>query len=178
LEFIQLVKTVFGWKFEGTDCLHLSQTHEFVRLFRTLIEAHAEKAIVITETNVPDHENLLYFGNANEANAVYNFSLPPLLLHAHVTGTSDHLKRWQMSMQPAQTGISYFNFIASHDGIGLRPAKGLLIDADLDDLAETMKGFGAQLSWRAVPGIYKHSLLATLNNRQLTKVLVQRIYLK
>jgi len=80
-------------------------------------------------------------------------------------------------MQPALTGTFYFNYIASHDGIALRPAKGLLSDADLDDLAETMKGFGAQLSWRAVPGIYKHSLLATLNKRQL-KVLVQRIYLK
>jgi sucrose phosphorylase len=123
-----------------------------VRLYRSLIEAHTPSAIVITETNVPNHENLSYFGNANEAHAVYNFSLPPLLLHAMVSGTSEHLKRWQMSMPPAQAGTFYFNFIASHDGIGLRPSKGLLAQQDLDDLVNAMQNFGGRISWRAVEG--------------------------
>ncbi|RBP49311.1 alpha-amylase family glycosyl hydrolase [Arenicella xantha] len=140
----------FVWKEIGTNCVHLPQTHEIVRLLRTMIEAHTDDAIVITETNVPNHENLSYFGNANEAHAVYNFSLPPLLLHALVSGTSEHLKRWQMSMPPAQTGTFYFNFIASHDGIGLRPANGLLSQGDLDELVNTMQSFGARISWRAV----------------------------
>jgi len=152
VRIFRLDAVAFLWKEIGTDCIHLPQTHEFVRLLRTLIEAHSPKAIVITETNVPNHENLSYFGNANEAHAVYNFSLPPLLLHALVTGTSVHLKRWQMSMPPAQTGTFYFNFIASHDGIGLRPAKGLLSDDDIDQLVNTMQAAGARISWRAVDG--------------------------
>ena len=150
VRIFRLDAVAFLWKEPATDCLHLPQTHEFVRLFRTLIEAHTENAIIITETNVPNHENLSYFGNANEAHAVYNFSLPPLLLHALITGTSEHLKRWQMSMPPAQTGTFYFNFIASHDGIGLRPAKGLLSQAELDELANTMQSFGGRISWRAI----------------------------
>ncbi len=150
VRIFRLDAVAFLWKEIGTDCVHRPQTHEFVRLFRTLIEAHSKEAIVITETNVPNHENLSYFGNANEAHAVYNFSLPPLLLHALVAGTSEHLQRWQMSMPPAQTGTFYFNFIASHDGIGLRPAKGLLSQADLDELANTMQSFGARISWRAI----------------------------
>ena len=150
MRIFRLDAVAFLWKEPGTDCVHLPQTHEFVRLFRTLIEAHTEDAIVITETNVPNHENLSYFGNANEAHAVYNFSLPPLLLHAMISGSSEHLKRWQMSMPPAQTGTFYFNFIASHDGIGLRPAKGLLSQNELDDLANTMQSFGARISWRAI----------------------------
>jgi len=152
VRIFRLDAVAFLWKEMGTNCLHLPQTHEFVRLLRTLIEAHSPKAIVITETNVPNHENLSYFGNANEAHAVYNFSLPPLLLHALVTGTSVHLKRWQMSMPPAQIGTFYFNFIASHDGIGLRPAKGLLGDDDIDQLVNTMQSAGARISWRAVEG--------------------------
>jgi len=152
VRIFRLDAVAFLWKEVGTDCLHLPQTHEFVRLLRTLIEAHTERAIVVTETNVPNHENLSYFGNANEAHAVYNFSLPPLLLHALTAGTSEHLKRWQMSMPPAQTGTFYFNFIASHDGIGLRPAKGLLKQSELDELTNTMQGFGARVSWRAVTG--------------------------
>ncbi|GHA09333.1 sucrose phosphorylase [Arenicella chitinivorans] len=152
VRIFRLDAVAFVWKEIGTNCVHLPQTHELVRLLRTLIEAHTEAAIVITETNVPNHENLSYFGNANEAHAIYNFSLPPLLLHALVTGTSAHLKRWQMSMPPAQTGTFYFNFIASHDGIGLRPANGLLSQEDLDELVNTMQSFGARISWRAVSG--------------------------
>ena len=152
VKIFRLDAVAFLWKEQGTDCLHLPQTHEIVRLLRTLIEAHTESAIVITETNVPNHENLSYFGNANEAHAVYNFSLPPLLLHAMISGTSEHLKRWQMSMPPAQTGTFYFNFLASHDGIGLRPSKGLLAQQDLDDLVNAMQSFGGRISWRTVEG--------------------------
>lgn len=152
VRIFRLDAVAFLWKKLGTNCMHLPQTHEFVRLFRTLIEAHTEHAIVITETNVPNHENLSYFGNANEAHAIYNFSLPPLLLHAFVSGNSEHLQRWQMSMPPAQAGTFYFNFIASHDGIGLRPAKDLLAQPELDQLINTMQSFGARISWRSIEG--------------------------
>ena len=140
----------FVWKKIGTDCIHLPETHEIIRLLRTLIEEHSPKAIIITETNVPNHENLSYFGNANEAHAVYNFSLPPLLLHSLLTGSSEHLKRWQMTMPPAQTGTFYFNFLASHDGIGLRPVAGLLEQKELDRVINAVQSFGARISWRAV----------------------------
>ncbi len=80
--------------------------------------------VIITETNIPNQENLSYFGNMNEAHCIYNFSLPPLLLHAMVSGSSRYLKSWLMGMPAAQPGTAYFNFIASHDGIGLRPAEG------------------------------------------------------
>lgn len=150
VRIFRLDAVAFLWKEIGTECVHLPQTHECVRLLRTLIEAHTPNAIVITETNVPNHENLSYFGNTNEAHAIYNFSLPPLLLHAFVSGNSEHLKRWQMSMPPAQAGTFYFNFIASHDGIGLRPAKSLLNDEELDELVNTMQSFGARISWRSV----------------------------
>ena len=116
------------WRSFGNSrapCINLPQTHELIRLFRTLIECAQADAIVITETNVPNTENLSYFGNANEAHAIYNFSLPPLLVHSLLTGTSKYLRDWMMRMPPAQDGTTYFNFIASHDGIGL-PVEGLL----------------------------------------------------
>ena len=152
VKIFRLDAIAFLWKEPSSPCVHLPQTHEFVRLLRTLIEAHTPEAIVITETNVPNHENLSYFGNANEAHAVYNFSSPPLLIQALLSGNSDHLKRWQMSMPPAQNGTFYFNFIASHDGIGLRPVKGLLEEAEVDQLINTLQSFGARVSWRSVEG--------------------------
>ncbi|MFK7795683.1 MAG: sugar phosphorylase [Gammaproteobacteria bacterium] len=138
----------FLWKIVGTSCLNLDQTHEIVRLLRTLIERIRSDAIIITETNIPNRENLSYFGNANEAHCVYNFSLPPLLLNTLLTGDCHYLKQWMMSMPPAQHGTAYFNFIASHDGIGLRPAEGLMSDDEISAIIKTVENFGGKVSWR------------------------------
>ena len=107
--------------------------------------------MLITETNVPNRDNLTYFGNSNEAHAIYNFSLPPLLIHTLLTGDCRHLKTWMMSMPPARGGTTYFNFIASHDVIGMRPVDGLLSEAERARLLETLTGFGGKISLRTGP---------------------------
>lgn len=138
----------FLWKIVGSSSINLMQTHEIIRLLRTLIEHAEPEAVIITETNIPNTQNLTYFGNANEAHCIYNFSLPPLLVNTLITGNCLYLKRWLMSMPPAQNGTAYFNFIASHDGIGLRPAEGLLSDEELNIMVNTMQNFGGRISWR------------------------------
>jgi sucrose phosphorylase len=162
LEFIGIIKlyldknirwfrmdaVAFVWKKPGTSSINLPETHELIRLLRLLMEHAAPDAVIITETNIPNAENLTYFGNANEAHLIYNFSLPPLLLNTLATGSCKHLKAWLMSMPPAQFGTTYLNFIASHDGIGLRPAEGLLSDWELGSLLETMHRFGGKVSCR------------------------------
>lgn len=149
VNLFRLDAVAFLWKQAGTSCLNLPQTHEVVRLLRLLIEQASADAVIITETNIPNRENLSYFGNGNEAHWIYNFSLPPLLLNTLVTGDSSYLRQWLMSMPPAQHGTAYFNFIASHDGIGLRPAEGLLTDSEISSLINTMQNFGGNISWRA-----------------------------
>ncbi|QBM16419.1 glucosylglycerate phosphorylase [Marinobacter sp. JH2] len=144
----RLDAVAFLWKEPGTPCIHLQQTHELVKILRLLIEHHTPDAVVITETNVPNRENLTYFGNANEAHAIYNFSLPPLLINTLVTGNCRHLKTWLMSMPPAQLGTTYLNFIASHDGIGLRPTDGLLEEEEKQRLINTLESFGGRVSYR------------------------------
>ncbi len=141
----------FLWKEDGTSCVHLDQTHEIIKLLRLIIETLDPSAIVITETNVPNKENLSYFGNNNEAHLIYNFSLPPLLLHTMLSGNCRHLKKWLMSMPPARRGKSYLNFIASHDGIGLRPAEGLLTDEEQESMIQTIRNFGGEISQRMLP---------------------------
>ena len=166
LEFIKIVRyyldkgvrifrldaVAFVWKKSGTSCINLTETHEIVRLLRLLIEHAESDAIIITETNIPNRENLEYFGNANEAHCIYNFSLPPLLVHTLISGNSYYLKQWMMSMPPAQNGTTYFNFIASHDGIGLRPTEGLLSEREIDNLSAIMENFGGRISYRELPG--------------------------
>ncbi len=145
---IRLDACAFIWKEVGTSCIHLPQTHEIIRLMRVLADYSEESIVLITETNVPNVENLSYFGNRNEAHMIYNFSLPPLIVHALMTGTSQFLNAWQMAMPPAQMGCAYFNFTASHDGIGLRPAESLLSDEAIGEMVETVKSFGGRVSMR------------------------------
>jgi len=152
VRIFRLDAVAFLWKKVGTNCINLPETHEIVRLMRLLVEHASPQAVIITETNIPNRENLAYFGNANEAHWIYNFSLPPLLVNTLVTGNCRHLKQWMMSMPPAQNGTAFFNFIASHDGIGLRPAEGLLSEEELDQLINCMHSFGGKISWRAERG--------------------------
>ncbi len=150
-QWIRLDAVAFLWKQAGTSSLHLPQTHEVIKLIRLLMEHKNPHAVLITETNVPNRENLTYFGNCNEAHLIYNFSLPPLVLNALMSGNCKYLKSWMMSMPPAPMGCTYLNFTASHDGIGLRPAEGLLSDTELAALIETMQSFGAKISSRIGP---------------------------
>jgi sucrose phosphorylase len=148
VQIFRLDAVAFLWKKLGTSCINLDETHELIRLLRTLLEHAETDAMIITETNIPNRENLTYFGNANEAHAIYNFSLPPLLINTLISGDCTYLSQWMMSMPPAQNGTTYFNFIASHDGIGLRPAEGLLSEAEIDTFIQTMQEFGGRISWR------------------------------
>ena len=138
----------FLWKQKGTSCTNLQPTHEIIKLFHTLIEYYFPSALIVCENNVPSNENLTYFGNANEAHVIYNFSLPPLLIYSLLTGRCSHLKNWMMSMPPAQSGTTYLNFIASHDGVGLRPLDGLISDDEVDKLVEKTKQSGGRVTYR------------------------------
>ncbi len=148
VKIFRLDAIAFLWKIVGTKSINLPQTHEMVRLLRTLIESVDPSAIIITETNIPNTQNLTYFGNANEAHGIYNFSLPPLLLNTLLTGDCSYLKRWLMTMPPPQDGTMYFNFIASHDGIGLRPVEGILSEIEIENLIHSVENFGGKISWR------------------------------
>ncbi|WP_375172729.1 sugar phosphorylase [Pseudooceanicola sp.] len=152
VRILRLDAVAFIWKEVGTKSIHMPQTHAIVRLMRLLADYATEPVILLTETNVPNAENLSYFGNRNEAHAVYNFSLPPLVLHAMMSGTARNLIRWQGAMPPAQLGCAYLNFTASHDGIGMRPAEGTLKPEEIAQVIATVRSFGGLVSMRTLPG--------------------------
>lgn len=152
VRILRLDAVAFLWKEIGTQCIHLPQTHEIIRLIRTIADFYDEDVLIITETNVPNEENLSYFGNRNEAHLIYNFTLPPLLIQALLTGSEYYLKKWLMRMPPTQEGCAYLNFVAGHDGIGLRPASGILMEQDFQEMIRTVRSFGGEISMRSVSG--------------------------
>ncbi|CAA6807322.1 MAG: Putative sucrose phosphorylase (EC [uncultured Thiotrichaceae bacterium] len=138
----------FLWKELGTSCLHLPQTHEIIKIMRDVVNDLVPGALLLTETNVPHEENISYFGEGDEAHLVYQFSLPPLLLHAIHTSNTVYLYDWLKHLSAPPEGCSYFNFTASHDGIGVRPLEGLIPDEELKLLLDDMRARGAYISTR------------------------------
>lgn len=151
-QILRLDAVAFLWKEPGTDCLHLPQTHELVKLLRDVCELLAPQTSLLTETNVPHLENVSYFGQGEEAHMVYNFSLPPLLLHALLTENTKYLCRWASTLSEPPKGCTYLNFTASHDGIGVRPAQDLLPQKEFDRLIEAVLERGGKVSSRTLPG--------------------------
>lgn len=151
VEIIRLDAVAFLWKEIGTPSIHLRQTHDVIKLMRMLCDYAEEPVVLITETNVPKAENLSYFGMRDEAHVIYNFPLPPLVLHAMMAGSARHLARWQRGMPPAPLGCAYLNFTASHDGIGMRPAEGLLPEDEKAQVIDTIREIGGLVSMRALP---------------------------
>lgn len=151
-ELIRLDAIAFLWKAFGTTCLHLPQTHRVIQVFRAVMEEVAPGVILVTETNVPHADNLSYFGDgANEAQMVYNFALPPLTLHTFHTGDARPLSRWASELTLPSKRVTFFNFLASHDGIGLNPARGILRDAEIDVLVERAFAHGGSASHKNNP---------------------------
>jgi len=150
--FIRLDAIAFLWKEIGTSCLHLPQTHRVIQLLRAVLDEVAPHVFLITETNVPHIDNVSYFGDGtNEAQLVYNFALPPLVLHSFATGNAEKLTRWAQSLALPSDHVTYFNFLASHDGIGLNPARGILNDAEIDALARRALEHGGFISYKDMP---------------------------
>ncbi len=157
-EFIRLDAIAYLWKDIGTPCIHLPQTHAVVKLFRAVMDAVAPGVLLITETNVPHAENVSYFGaplpdgaGTDEAQLVYQFSLAPLVLHTFLTGDVRRLADWAATLHPPAPGATFFNFIASHDGLGVRPAEGLLTPEEIQALVERTQAHGGLISYKTNP---------------------------
>jgi glucosylglycerate phosphorylase len=147
--FIRLDAIAYLWKEIGTTCIHLPQTHEVIRLLRAVLDDVAPHVQLITETNVPHAENVSYFGDGNnEAQLVYNFALPPLILHTFRTGDACVLSDWAKGLTLPSDRVTFFNFLASHDGIGLNPVRGILSAAEMDALVEQTLSHGGMVSYK------------------------------
>jgi glucosylglycerate phosphorylase len=147
--FIRLDAIAYLWKEIGTTCTHLPQTHHVIQFLRAALNEVAPHVHLITETNVPHTDNISYFGDGtNEAQLVYNFALPPLTLHTFHTGDARILSDWARTLTLPSDKTTFFNFLASHDGIGLNPARGILSNADIGSLVNKVIEHGGLISYK------------------------------
>jgi sucrose phosphorylase len=149
---IRLDAVAFLWKQPGTTCIHLDQTHEIIRLWRSVVDAVAPGTLLITETNVPHAENVRYLGNGHdEAHLVYQFPLAPLVLSTFHLADAGTLREWATTLSTSSAETTFLNFLSSHDGIGVRPAEGLLTRSEINQLGDLARAHGGGVSFRAEP---------------------------
>ncbi|MEH7453336.1 alpha-amylase family glycosyl hydrolase [Gottfriedia acidiceleris] len=148
-EYVRLDAVGYMWKEVGTSCIHLEKTHEIVKLFRDLLDEAAKGTVMITETNVPHLDNISYFGNGHdEAHMVYQFPLPPLVLYSLHKGNGSALTNWAKNLEGSGEETTFFNFLASHDGIGLNPIRGIIPEEEILSLVEDLKVEGALVNYK------------------------------
>ncbi len=147
---IRLDAVTYLWSEPGTECVHLPQTHTIIKLLRLILDLVAPGVAIITETNVPHRENISYFGNGyDQAHMVYNFALPPLVLHTMFTEDATDISRWAASLALPSNCVTFFNILDTHDGIGLLGARGILSDSQVDALVDQAVANGALISTKS-----------------------------
>lgn len=147
--YLRLDAIGYLWKKQGTSCIHLPETHAMVQIFREVMDHVSPGTIIITETNVPHQDNISYFGNGhNEAHLVYQFPLPPLTLYSFLTGNAKYLLNWANELEPTSDQTTFFNFLASHDGIGVRPVEGILNAEQVQFIVDKVKNHGGFVSYK------------------------------
>ena len=149
---VRLDAVGFVWKESGTESIHQPGAHTIVRLMRHVLDVTAPDVRLVAETNVPHAENVTYLGSGDrEAQLVYNFALPPLLVHTMHTGSATVLSEWARTLRVPLPSASFLNFTASHDGIGVTPVRGLLPQDDIDAMIAAVEANGGLVSYRARP---------------------------
>jgi sucrose phosphorylase len=135
---IRLDAAGYAIKKRGTSCFMIPETFEFIG---DLTGRARERGIeVLVEIHSHYREQIEI---AKQVDRVYDFALPPLILHALYTGDARHLIEWlQMSPRNVVTVLD------THDGIGVIDvgpdrktpdgAAGLLTSEEIDQLVETI----------------------------------------
>jgi len=144
---VRLDAVAFLWKRIGSPCIHCEETHRIIKLMRTVLDVVGPQVLLITETNVPHDENIGYFGDGtDEAQLVYQFPLPPLVVDAFHNEDATSLTEWADALEMPPGRATFFNFLASHDGIGLRPLEGIVPASRVETMVERTQQNGGQVS--------------------------------
>jgi len=148
-DIIRLDAITYLWANPGTPCINLEQTHTIIKIFNDILNLLVPHVAIITETNIPHSENISYFGKGNdEAHMVYNFALPPLVLYTFYTKDATKLSEWAATLKPLSETTTYFNFLDSHDGVGLMAVKDILSPEDINFVVQRAREHGGYISYK------------------------------
>jgi len=125
---IRLDAAGFAIKKPGTSCFMIPETFEFISGLTE--KAHELEMEVLVEMHGRYEDQIQL---ARRVGWVYDFALPPLVLHTLYTHDTFPLKHW-LSMSPRNA----VTVLDTHDGIGVIDAGGLLSSDEISFIVETI----------------------------------------
>ncbi len=135
IKIIRLDAVGYAIKKPGTNCFMIPETFEFI----TELTEKAHKLGIDVLVEIHSHY-LKQIEIAHRVDWVYDFALPPLVLHALFKSDARPLARW-LSISPRNA----VTVLDTHDGIGVIDAgadsdgaPGLLSPGEIDNLVETV----------------------------------------
>ena len=138
VNMVRLDAVGYAVKKPGTSCFMLPETFDFIAEFAARAKALGIEVLVEVHSYYTRQIEI-----AKKVDWVYDFALPPLVLHALFNKTSTPLKRW-IGMRPNNA----LTVLDTHDGIGIIDIgadasdraghPGLVPPAELDALVETI----------------------------------------
>ncbi len=138
VNMVRLDAVGYAIKKAGTSCFMLPETFDFIAAFAGRAKALGIEVLVEVHAYYQRQIEI-----ARRVDWVYDFALPPLVLHALFNRTAAPLKRW-IGMRPNNA----LTVLDTHDGIGIIDIgadaldranhPGLVPPAELDALVETI----------------------------------------
>ena len=134
ITMVRLDAAGYAIKKAGTSCFMIPETFAFIHDFSNQAKKKGIEVLVEIHSYFQTQIEI-----AKQVSYVYDFALPPLLLHALFKGTGRYLHRW-LELSPRNC----VTVLDTHDGIGVvdigsegnRP--GLVPDEDIDFMVETI----------------------------------------
>jgi sucrose phosphorylase len=106
---VRLDAVGYAVKTPGTSCFMTRDTYEFIDQIKRSVASRA--MISLLEVHAHHEEQIAV---AERVDRVYDFALPPLILHALHTGSTEPLVRW-LTVSPRNA----YTVLDTHDGIGI-----------------------------------------------------------
>jgi sucrose phosphorylase len=135
---IRLDAAGYAIKKPGTSCFMIPETFDFVAGLSAQAHELGMQVLVEIHTHYQDQINI-----AKRVDWVYDFALPPLVLHTLYSHNAAHLKHW-LTIAPRNC----VTVLDTHDGIGVidvgpdrrgpGTTPGLLTSEEIDELVETI----------------------------------------
>jgi sucrose phosphorylase len=134
VKLIRLDAVGYAIKKPGTSCFMLPETFDFIAELSARVHQRGMEVLVEIHSHYRKQVEI-----ARLVDWVYDFALPPLVLHAFAFRTAKPLQHW-LQIRPHNA----LTVLDTHDGIGVidigaeRDEPGLVPPAELDALVETI----------------------------------------